>query len=304
MLAAPQGGSVVGGASTITGAGTGAVQIDQATQRSIIDWRSYSIGVGESVTYRQPNASAISLNRVTGGDPSQILGALNANGQVWLVNPSGIMFGSTAQVNVAGLIASTTNISNSDFMAGSFDFNEATSSRGAVVLNAGDITVADGGLVAFVAPGVGNTGSIIANLGRVDLVSGDTFVFDFFGDGLIHLTASEEQINQLTAADGTNLGARIIQSGEIHADGGLVALRVQDARSLVENSINMDGVIRAKAVTKKGGSIILSGGDSGSVVVTGTVDASGPDAGQTGGSVKILGDKVGLFGDAHITASG
>ena len=67
VLAAPQGGSVVGGASTITGTGTGAVQIDQSTQRSIIDWRSYSIGVGESVTYRQPNASAISLNRVTGG---------------------------------------------------------------------------------------------------------------------------------------------------------------------------------------------------------------------------------------------
>ena len=158
--AGPEGASVASGSVVITGVGSKAVTIDQATNRAIIDWRSFSIGVDESVTFRQPGAGSISLNRVTGGDPSQILGSLTANGQVWLVNPAGVFFGSSSTVDVAGLVATTSNISNENFLGGNYNFDVGTSDRGAVVINHGAISVADGGLAAFVAPGVGNTGSI------------------------------------------------------------------------------------------------------------------------------------------------
>ena len=303
-LAGPEGASVVGGSATVSGVGTGAVTINQSSERAVIDWRSYSIDLSESVRYNQPGASSISLNRVTGGSSSQILGSLSANGQVWLVNPAGIFFGAGAQVDVGGLLATTTNISNDSFMAGVYNFDEATSSRGAVVLNRGDISVADGGLVAFVAPGVGNSGAITANFGAVTLASGDAFTFDLFGDSLVNLTASASEISQLKAADGTALAAQIVQEGLINAGGGKVTLSVQSASALVDNAISMSGIIQARAVSQRGGAIVLSGGETGTVLVSGTLDASGNDAGQFGGSVKVLGDKVGLIETASLDVSG
>ncbi len=304
VLAGPEGATVVSGSVVIKGEGTKAVTIEQASQRAIIDWRGYSINVDESVTYRQPGATSISLNRVTGGDPSHILGALSANGQVWLVNPAGIVFGASARVDVAGLVATTTNISNRDFIAGVYNFDEATENRGAVVINKGDITVSDGGMLAFVAPGVSNNGSITAKMGRVALASGDAFAFDLYGDALVHLTASAEEIGTLAAADGSSLAARLVQDGTIAADGGRVQLSVQSARSLVDNSINMSGYVRARTVSEQGGAIVLSGGDAGTVAVSGTLDASARDAGASGGSVKVLGNRVGLFDEARIDVSG
>ena len=303
-MAGPQGGLVVGGSVVITGEGTNSVRVDQSSQRAIINWRSYSIGVDESVRYNQPNANAISLNRVTGGDPSQILGSLIANGQVWLINPAGVLFGESARVDVGGVLATTTNIGNDSFMAGVYNFDEASTDRGAVVLNKGQISAADGGMAAFVAPGVGNSGVISANLGRVELASGDAFSFDLYGDALVHLTASAADIGALTAADGTTLTARVVQDGSVLADGGRVRLSVQSARALVDNSINMSGHIQARAVSQQGGSIVLSGSESGVVEITGTIDASGRAAGQVGGSVKLLGHQVGLFDGAQIDASG
>ena len=302
--AGPEGASVVSGSVVIKGAGTKAVTIDQSTNRAIIDWRSFSIGVDESVKFQQPGAGSISLNRVTGGDPSKILGSLQSNGQVWLVNPAGVFFGSSATVDVAGLVATTSNISNENFLGGNYNFDVGTSDRGAVVINHGSISVADGGLAAFVAPGVGNTGSIVANMGRVALGSGDLFSFDLFGDGLVNLTATAADIGALETADGASLAARLVQDGQITADGGLVQLSVQSARSLVDNSINMSGVVRAQTVSEKGGSIILGGSDAGIVEITGTLDASGRGVGETGGSVKVLGDKIGLFEQTLIDASG
>ena len=302
--AGPEGASVVSGSVVIKGAGTKAVTIDQSTNRAIIDWRSFSIGVDESVKFQQPGAGSISLNRVTGGDPSKILGSLQSNGQVWLVNPAGVFFGSSATIDVAGLVATTSNISNENFLGGNYNFDVGTSDRGAVVINHGSISVADGGLAAFVAPGVGNTGSIVANMGRVALGSGDLFSFDLFGDGLVNLTATAADIGALETADGASLAARLVQDGQITADGGLVQLSVQSARSLVDNSINMSGVVRARAVSEQGGSIVLSGGDAGVVSVTGVLDASGRGAGQSGGSVKVLGNLVGLTGSAAVDASG
>src|SRR5207244_3540063 len=106
-----------------------------------------SIGPGEITRFNQPSSSSAALNRVTGGDPSVILGQLSANGRILLINPNGVLFGAGSRIDVAGLIASTTNISNDDFMARRLNFSMPSSSPTASVVNRGTITVTDGGLV-------------------------------------------------------------------------------------------------------------------------------------------------------------
>ncbi len=103
VYALPVGGAVSAGSATI-GAGAGSTTITQTSQNAAINWQSFNIGSGESVNFIQPNSSAIALNRVLGSDPSSILGSLNANGKVFLVNPNGIVFGQGASVNVGGLV--------------------------------------------------------------------------------------------------------------------------------------------------------------------------------------------------------
>src|SRR5215510_1174836 len=115
----PLGGQVVGGSATIQGQGTSTVTVTQSSQNAIINWNTFSIGAGEKTNINMPNASSVGLERVTGNlGPSTINGSLWSNGILFLVNPNGIMFGQGAQVNVGGLLATTHDIKNSDFMAG------------------------------------------------------------------------------------------------------------------------------------------------------------------------------------------
>ena len=116
-LAAPQGGTVVAGQATITQPTPISQVINQTTNKAIIDWKSFSIASGEKVRFNQPSTSAVTLNRVTGYDPSYILGEMSSNGKIFLVNPYGVVFGAGARVDVGGLVASTLSIANSDFLA-------------------------------------------------------------------------------------------------------------------------------------------------------------------------------------------
>src|SRR5262245_47454716 len=118
VAAGPEGGAVVGGAATITGQGSASVTINQSTQNAIINWNTFNIGRGESVTFQQPNSGSVALNRVTGGlGPSEILGSLTANGRIFLVNRDGILFCPGAVVNTAAFLASTTDIRNGGLTA-------------------------------------------------------------------------------------------------------------------------------------------------------------------------------------------
>src|SRR5207237_7340740 len=119
--------------------------INQSSQNVAINWQSFGIGLTETVRFVQPNSSSVALNRVLGSDPSSILGHLSANGKVFLVNPNGILFGEGAQVNVGSLVASTRDISDSDFMSGNYKFEGAGNGT---ILNQGSIN-ADGGYVAL-----------------------------------------------------------------------------------------------------------------------------------------------------------
>ena len=305
----PIGGQVVGGQANISSVGN-TLTVQQTTSRAIINWSSFDIAPGEITQFEQPSSSSIALNRVTGSqNPSQILGTLNANGQVWIINPNGVMFGGNAQVNVAGLVATSADIDNNNFMAGNYTFNHPGIPN-ATVSNAGSITTADAGLVAFVAPNVSNAGLIQAKLGKVQLGSGDSFTLDLYGDGLINLQASPAITQQIVS-----------NSGVIRANGGTVTLTAAAAAATVNSLVNMSGVIQAESIGSQNGQIVLYAEGSNAVqnnvvankgqkqgtstvLVSGTLDASGTGTGQTGGTITVTGDHVGILPGALIDASG
>ncbi len=301
----PTGGRVVAGSAAIGSPGASTVEITQGSHRAIIEWNGFSIAAGETTRFIQPSPTAVTLNRVIGGDPSRILGNLQANGIVYLVNGNGILFGQGAKIDVAGLVASTADIRNDDFMAERMAFTRPGHASAAVV-NQGDITVAEGGLVALVAPGVENAGRIQAKLGRVLLASGDRFAIDFNGDGLISFAveaAGADGRGRPVDADGRALVAGVANRGEVIADGGMVLLTAAEAGGVLDQAINMDGIIRARSLTGRSGSVTLDAGAGGSVRVAGTVDVTGED-GARGGTVSVTADIVELAGGARIDASG
>ncbi|MDD2758849.1 MAG: filamentous hemagglutinin N-terminal domain-containing protein, partial [Methylomonas sp.] len=212
----PTDGQVVAGSAEIAQQGA-RMDINQASQRAVINWQSFNIDKGEHVNFNQPTRDAATLNRVVGNDPSAILGRMTANGNVYLVNQNGIMVGKDAQIDVGSLTASTANISNDDFMAGRMNFNEA-GNPDARIVNHGNISVQQGGLVALVAPGVENHGVISAKLGKIALASGDAFTLDLYGDQLINLTVSKEQLASIASAEGKSLSHYVNNDGEIIAD--------------------------------------------------------------------------------------
>ncbi|MBX3623570.1 MAG: filamentous hemagglutinin N-terminal domain-containing protein [Rhizobacter sp.] len=297
--AAPQGGSVTAGQAAIQQNGA-LTTITQASQRAAIDWRSFNVGANETVNFVQPNASAAILNRVVGNDPSAIFGRITANGQVLLINPNGILFGRTAQVDVGALTATTSNLSNADFMAGRLQFNEA-GKPGATVENQGRITVAEGGFAALVGRQVANSGVITARLGKVALAGGDAFVLDLYGDKLVNLVVDPAAMNALTDANGQPLAACVDHSGQIVADGGRVQLSVATVKQLVDNLINLSGTLRATSFTSAPGLISLHGDANTRVNVSGTLDTSGDGR---GGRIEVTGREVNLQSGSSLAATG
>ena len=169
-LALPSGEQISAGSGDIGRSGS-TLTVTQTSPKLALNWQGFNIGQGETVNFNQPSSSAIALNRVLGQDPSQILGNLNANGQVFVLNPNGVLFGRTAQVNVGGLVASSLNMSNADLMAGNYTFSN--SGAAGSVVNQGALTAANGGYIALLAPEVRNEGVIIATLGIALLAAGD-----------------------------------------------------------------------------------------------------------------------------------
>ena len=194
-------------------------------------------------------------------------------------------------------------MSNANFMNGQYHFNISPEFSNTIT-NRGTITAVEGGLVAFVAPGVQNTGIINARLGKVSLAAGNTFTLDLYGDQLVNLGVDSQVIQNVTGLNGEQLTSLVSNSGNIYADGGTVAMDVRSAQGLIDNVINMSGYIRAQSITEKNGSIYLTGGSDGLVSVSGAIDATGLGTGETGGIVNILGNRVGLFDYARIDVSG
>lgn len=278
----PTGGTVSAGSGSIAQSGA-AMTITQNTQNLAINWQSFDIGANASVTFLQPNATAIALNRVLGGDTTHILGQLKGNGQVWVLNPNGVLFGSSAQVNVGGLVASTLGLSDADFMAGKRSF---TGSGGSVV-NQGSL---NGGYVALLGENVRNEGTITARLGTAALAAGNRVTLDFNGDQLLNVQVDEGALHAL--ADNRGL---------IQADGGSVLMTARARDALLDTAVNNTGIIRARTVANRNGRILLLGDMAGGTVnVAGTLDASAPDGGN-GGFIETSAAHVKVADSAVIT---
>ena len=311
--AAPQGGVVSAGQGSITVAGT-TTTVTQQSDRLSVNWDSFGIAANETVRFVQPGTSSIALNRVLGGEASAIYGRLESNGQVFLLNPNGILFGAGSQVSVGGLVASTLGLADADFLAGRYRFTAAGLSPAAVT-NQGQITAADGGYVALLGGRVSNQGTVVAQLGSIALAAGSDISLDFAGDGLLGVTVNQGAIDAL------------VHNGQaLRADGGLVLMTARAANDLVQAAVNNEGIVEARTLQSRAGRIVLaSEGAQATVHAGGTLDASGggavlADAGAgdltvdghidvshaqgSGGTVHLLGHRVGLFGTASVDASG
>lgn len=289
LAANPTDGNVVSGSATITQTGN-TVTVNQGSNTAIINWNSFSIANGETTRFNQPNSNSVALNRVIGNDASNIFGNLIANGKIILINPNGIMFGAASWVDVAGLIASTADIADADFLAGHYKFAQ-NPNKNAGIVNNGEISVKDEGLMALVAPGVENNGVIRANLGKVVLASGTEFtIVDTYGDGLITFATNSQTTQKAQTTDGRVMNDAVANHGTIIADGGTVLLTARSAGNVVDNVINMDGVIQANSVAQRNGQILLLGGDQGNVKVSGTFRAQGTQENKNGGLVETSGE--------------
>ncbi len=280
-LALPTAGQVSLGQGSIASA-NGSMTVNQSSQNLAINWNSFNIAKGEKVSFVQPNSSAIAVNRVVGSDPSSIYGTLKANGQVFLINPNGILFGKSAQVNVGGLVASTLDLSDQDLAAGNYTF-KGTGSR---VTNQGNITAKDGGSVTLLGGQVSNEGIIQARLGNVTLAAGDQVTLDFAGDQLLSVQVDKGALQALAQ------NKQLIQ-----AEGGQVVLTAKAADGLLNSVVNNEGVIEAGSLSNRNGVIRLEGDR---LVNAGTLDASG----ETGGRISLAGQGVIQAGTIHADGNG
>ena len=184
-FALPGGAAIVAGEAGIHTTSDGKqMTVEQQSNKLITHWNDFSVAGDESVSFHQPGSQSVALNRVVGTNGSDIQGRIDANGQVFLINPNGVVFGKSAQVNVGGLVASTQNISDKDFLDGTYHFAGDSS---AAVSNAGQITASEGGSVALLGAQVSNSGVIQAQMGSVALGAGKDFNVNFDGNGLLNL---------------------------------------------------------------------------------------------------------------------
>ena len=334
VQALPDGAQVSAGNIATSRSGS-QLTIDQASDKAAINWLSFGIATGESVRFNQPGPSSIVLNRVLGPDLSLIQGALSSNGQVFLLNPNGVLFAQGAQVNVGGIVASSLSLSDADFLAGRYLLGKGAAAGS--VVNKGTINASDGGYVALVAPQVQNEGLVSARLGMVALAAGEQVTLNLNGNSLVSLAVDRGAIDALL--DNRNL---------ISADGGNVVLTARAADGLTRSVVNNRGIVQANSLASSHGVIRLEGGDIGNngslraagggrivlaaqadvtLGVGSVVDAGGDNGGAitvqarsgtllaqgrvqavgasgTGGTIALLGDHVGVLEQASVDASG
>ncbi|GGY16270.1 hypothetical protein GCM10008098_04400 [Rhodanobacter panaciterrae] len=291
LAGGPTGGVVVGGSGTITQTGNSTI-INQASNRLALNWQTFNVGANESVLFNQPGRSAVALNRILDQNPSQIFGRINSNGQVFLINTHGIIFGATAQMNVGGLLASTLDLTPNDFLAGHYNLNVSGAAAG--IVNHGLIQAASGGSVSLVGGSVLNDGLIFANYGKINLDGADHATLDFDGNGLINIQITGDLKQRLD-----NREAAVTNKGTLSAEDGTVVLQASAAKDLFTTLVNNSGVIDASGISTDGGVVRLVG-NGGNVESSGSINVSGVH----GGTAQLLSDQnVGITGGS-INASG
>ncbi|MGR4868896.1 beta strand repeat-containing protein [Variovorax sp. LARHSF232] len=292
-LPVPAGGGanlvpVPGGGSVELRPGSATVMnIQQNTPRAIAEWQSFSIASGSAVFVNQLSNASVLLNRVKGSDLSTIAGTLKANGHVYLVNPNGVLFSAGSSVSVGGLIASTLDISNTNFMDGKQLVFERGAGTPAKVENYTSIAVGAGGTVGLFGDEVINAGNIDVARGSVGLVSARKVTVDFDGDGLTRFTIP---------ADSAATSALVNNTGSITADGGRIALMA--ASTAKAQVVNQSGVLRANSIEQRNGEIVLSAGVS---VDNEGRDVFSADSMRVSGQIEASGGRLNIRSGQDIT---
>ena len=303
----PQGAQVAQGVVSVSQSGS-QMAITQNSPKAVVNWQSFDIGQNAQVHVLQPSSQSVLLNRVLSDNPTQILGQLQANGQVVLVNPKGIVVGSDGSVSASAFTASTLQITDADFMAGNARYTR-NGSTGQVV-NQGRISVAPGGYVALLGTHVSNEGQIIAPQGGVALGAAETVTAPVGRTGKIKLELTPASINAVVAnhkngvivAEGGQvylqaaaLGqavASVLHSGHIDTSGmqgGAVHVLADGGQ------IKVDGRITANSShpANKGGDIVI-GRDLQTGALAGHTDVSGAQLESQGGFVETSGHRMQL----------
>lgn len=292
--AMPEGGVVRSGSGSVTQNGK-EMTIRQDSGRLAMDWTGFSVGKDETVRFQQPGKDALALNRVTGNQQSVIDGSLLSNGHVLLVNPNGVVIGKNASIDVGGLVASTAHVKD-NFMkefgnsTGAFSLGGVSDGK---IINEGTIK-AEGGLVALHAAKVENSGTISNTGGSAVLAAADTLTLTPDADGKLNFTV-----------DGKTAEASALNKGAITADGGTIVMTADSASDVMSTVVNNSGTLQARTLRKnKKGQILLEGGDKGQVEVSGTLDASGTEEGQSAGNIKVIGEKAIVHDGTNLLARG
>ena len=281
----PSGPVVVHGTAQVTTTGSQMTVVN--SNNAILNWKSFSIGTSNGVHFAQPGTTSKVLNRVTGSDPSSILGSLTSNGQVWLLNPNGVLFGKGARVDVAGLVTSTLHLNDDDWLAGRNNFLALPGAAAGSIVNQGELRTALGGRVALVgsSAGVTNAGVIDAPGGQVILAAGQSV--DLVDTGAPNVAV------RVTAPQG-----EVLNVGQLLADGGRI-----DVHAAI---VNQQGLVRADSLhTGAGGEVVLRASEALNLAggTTGSEQGSRVTL-ESAGSIDIRDAKVAAGGDIVITADG
>ncbi|MBI4397844.1 MAG: filamentous hemagglutinin N-terminal domain-containing protein, partial [Candidatus Omnitrophica bacterium] len=245
-----------------------------ASNNAIVNYSSFNIDQDEAVHFILPSADSVILNRNIGDTPSLLIGDMDSIGKVWLINTSGIYVDKDADINVGGLVASTLDISNENFLAGNYSFSADQIAQVAIaqILNEGTITAADGSYVVLIGGAVANTGTINAPLGTVAFAAGEAVTVGITDNNLISIAIDEAVSAEVLDAEGNRVTDQIKNSGAINAENGKVVMKAESLDQLFDQSINMDGYVNAEqAVVTEEGVIEIVG--SGDIEMTGEMDA-------------------------------
>uniref|UniRef100_UPI002028C3D4 two-partner secretion domain-containing protein n=1 Tax=Microbulbifer litoralis TaxID=2933965 RepID=UPI002028C3D4 len=305
VQAAPEGGVVVGGDGSISTQDLTTI-INQNSDLMAIDWDSFNLTEEELVQFLQPDSSSVVLNRILDQSPSEIRGAIEANGHVILANPRGVLFTDTATVNVGAITAAGLDMDPADFMNGDFSLKGEDGSSGFVV-NRGVINASS---AVLVGKQVTNASSGLISAEMVSLAAADEAVLTFDADSMIGVKVTKTVMENQLGVD-----SAVLNKG--HIDGTQVLMEARVSGDLFTSAVNNEGTVRARGIDTSGGVIRLTG-SGGAVANSGTLDASGSAGGQVviegdsashsgqiavrgnsgqGGQVKVLGDQVTVSGD-------
>ncbi|WP_370981178.1 filamentous hemagglutinin N-terminal domain-containing protein [Agaribacterium sp. ZY112] len=325
-FAGPEGGNVVGGSADINQSDKNTT-INQHSDRVSINWSSFNVAVDERVEFIQPDSSSVALNTILDQNVSTIRGSLDANGQVILVNPNGVLFTDTATISVNGLVASGLGIDSDAFMNGNMLFKGVEGKDG-VVINQGLINASS---VALVGKHVSNSETALISADVISLAAADEAMLTFDADGLIGVKIEKSVLENSLGVD-----SAVLNEGQL--EGQKVLLDASVSKDLFHNAVNNSGTVTARGIDTSGGKIRLFGGSptteaegSARVVNSGTLDASalhdggivhiegdqvvnsgtilvdstgsGNQAGK-GGQINVLGDTVELSGESYLSAQG